>query len=143
TFSKAYGLGGMRVGFGIAQNEIISTLHKLIPPFNITTLSLSSAIESLKDKEFVNMGIEKNFKEMLRYVEFAKNAGIEYIDSYTNFITLLLEKHSSKEVSQKLLEQGIIIRDLSSYGINAVRITIGKEEQNTVVLNKLKEVLDN
>lgn len=143
TFSKAYGLGGMRVGFGIAQKEIISTLHKLRPPFNITTLSLASAIESLKDKEFVDMSIKNNFKEMRRYVEFAKKTGINYIDSYTNFITLLLEKHSSKEVSQKLLEQGIIIRDLSSYGINAVRITIGKEEQNTVVLSKIKEVLDN
>jgi len=143
TFSKAYGLGGMRVGFGIADKEITSTLHKLRPPFNITTLSLAAAIESLKDKEFVNSSIEKNFSQMQKYEEFAQKMGIEYIKSYTNFITLLLKEHSGKEIAQKLLEQGIIIRDLSSYGLNAIRITIGKEEQNIAVLKKIEEVLGN
>lgn len=141
TFSKAYGLGGMRVGYGIGTPEIVTTLHKLRPPFNITTLTLAAAIAALKDEAFVSTCIEKNFEEMERYVAFAKRIGLEYIDSCTNFITFVLDKHNSKTVAQTLLEQGVIIRDISSYGINAVRITIGKKEQNTVVLRKLEEIL--
>lgn len=143
TFSKAYGLGGMRVGYGIANGEIITTLHKLRPPFNITTLTLAAAIEALKDQSFVAECMEKNFEEMERYVAFAQRLGIEYIESFTNFITFVLDGHNSKAVAQTLLEQGIIIRDISSYGINAVRITIGKKEQNSVVLEKLEEILGN
>lgn len=141
TFSKAYGLGGMRVGYGIGMPEIVTTLHKLRPPFNITTLTLAAAIEALRDEAFVTECIARNFEEMERYEAFAKRAGLEYIDSCTNFITLLLKEHDSKAVAQTLLEQGVIIRDIASYGINAVRITIGKKEQNTIVLRKLEEIL--
>ena len=68
---------------------------------------------------------------MKRYEEFAKKLGIEYIPSYTNFITFLLKSDkSSSEISNSLLKKGIIIRDLKSYGLNAIRITIGKEDEN-------------
>ncbi|TLP39607.1 histidinol-phosphate transaminase [Arcobacter arenosus] len=143
TFSKAYALGGMRTGYGIGQVDIIKTMYKLRPPFNISTLSLAAAIEALKDEEFVNECIKLNFDEMKRYEEYALNKGFSYIDSYTNFITLKFEdKYISKEVAQNLLERGIIIRDLTSYGVNAIRITIGSEEQNTKVFKVLDEVLD-
>jgi len=131
TFSKAYGLGGMRVGYGIAKSEIIQNLMKLRPPFNITTLSLKAATEALKDNEFVKNSIKNNFIQMKRYEEFAKKLGIEYIPSYTNFITFLLKSDkNSSEISNSLLKKGIIIRDLKSYGLNAIRITIGKEDEN-------------
>jgi len=89
TFSKAYGLGGMRVGYGIANEYIIKNLHKLRPPFKITTLSLAAAIEALKEEEFVKNGIIKNFEEMEKYKLFAKENALKYIDSFTNFIVLL------------------------------------------------------
>ena len=144
TFSKAYALGGMRVGYGIAQPEIIHTLYKLRAPFNITTLTLAAAIEALKDEEFVNSCIAKNFEEMTRYEEYATNKGFEYIPSYTNFITIKFgDKFVSKEVAQKLLERGVIVRDLTGYGQNAIRITIGRTEQNTKVFEQLDEVLEN
>ena len=131
TFSKAYGLGGMRVGYGIARDEIIRNLMKLRPPFNITTLSLRAAVEALKDSEFVENSIKNSFIQMKRYEEFAKSLDIEYIPSYTNFITFLLKSDkNSSEISNSLLKKGIIIRDLKSYGLNAVRITIGKEDEN-------------
>ena len=88
----------MRVGYGIAQPEIIKTLYKLRAPFNITTLTLA-AIEALKDEEFVNTCIAKNFEEMTRYEEYAISKGFEYIPSYTNFITI---KFGDKFVSKKL-----------------------------------------
>jgi len=144
TFSKAYALGGMRVGYGIAQPDVVKTLYKLRAPFNITTLTLAAAIEALKDEEFVNECIAKNFEEMTRYEEYAINKGFEYIPSYTNFITIKFgDKFVSKEVAQKLLERGVIVRDLTGYGQNAIRITIGRTEQNTKVFEQLDEVLEN
>jgi histidinol-phosphate aminotransferase len=143
TFSKAYALGGMRVGYGIAQPDIIQTLYKLRAPFNITTLTLAAAIEALKDEEFVNDCIAKNFEEMQRYEEYAKAKGFEYIDSYTNFITLKFgDKYISKQVAQELLQKGVIVRDLTGYGVNAIRITIGTQEQNSKVFAQLDEVLE-
>ena len=143
TFSKAYALGGMRVGYGIGEANIIETLYKLRAPFNITTLTLAAAIEALKDEEFVNDCIAKNFEEMKRYEEYATSKGFEYIPSYTNFITLKFgDKFVSKEVAQKLLEVGVIVRDLTGYGQNAIRITIGRNEQNTKVFEQLDEVLE-
>jgi histidinol-phosphate aminotransferase len=143
TFSKAYSLGGMRTGYGIAQKNIIQNLHKLRPPFNITNLSLAAAIEALKDEEFVEDSIRKNFIEMKRYEEYAKKKGFSYIDSYTNFITLKFDErnYKSKELALELLKKGIIIRDLSPYKVNAIRVTIGTNEQNTRVLKVLDEVL--
>lgn len=131
TFSKAYGLGGMRVGYGIAQAPIIEALYKVRPPFNITTLSLEAASVALEDEGFVQECIADNFKEMARYEAFARSKGITVIDSYTNFVTLSLpeEKNSSK-IAQELLKKGMIVRDLSSYGLNAIRVTIGTSVQN-------------
>lgn len=139
TFSKAYGLGGMRVGYGIANEFIIKNLHKLRPPFNITTLSLKAAIEALKDKEFVREGIEKNFEEMKKYEKFAKENNLKYIESYTNFIVLYVK--NSTDIAQNLLKKGIIVRDMASYGFDALRITIGKKEENEKVLTTLKGLI--
>ncbi len=139
TFSKAYGLGGMRVGYGIANRELIGQLYKMRPPFNITTLSLAAAIEAIKDEEFVKESIELHTQEIKRYEEFAKKHDFKYIDSYTNFITYLFDKTlNSTEISDKLLKEGVIIRNLASYKMNAVRITIGTQKQN----NRLFEVLE-
>ena len=141
TFSKAYALGGMRVGYGIAQPEIINNLFKLRPPFNITTPTLASAIEALKDEEFVNDCIVKNFEQMKRYEEYANSKNFKYIPSYTNFITIYIDGYNSKQIAQKLLEKGVIVRDMTGYGFNALRITIGTQEQNTRVFEILNSVL--
>jgi len=142
TFSKAYALGGMRTGYGIAKKDVIQSLLKLRPPFNITNLSLAAAIEALKDEAFVTESIKKNFIEMKRYEEYASAKGFSYISSYTNFITIKLEdKFISAEVAQALLERGVIVRDLTGYGVNAIRITIGSCGQNTKVFKVLDDVL--
>lgn len=143
TFSKAYALGGMRVGYGIGQVDIINTFYKIRPPFNITNLTLAAAIEALKDEEFVSDCIAKNFEEMKSYEEYAKSKGFDYIPSYTNFITLKMgDRYLSKEVAQELLQRGVIVRDLTSYGVNAIRITIGTKTQNERLFKVLDEVLE-
>jgi histidinol-phosphate aminotransferase len=131
TFSKAYGLGGMRVGYGIAQAGIIEALYKVRPPFNVTTLSLEAASVALEDEAFVQECIRDNFEQMKRYEVFAASKKITIIDSYTNFVTLSLpETKNSSKIAQELLKKGMIIRDLSSYGLNAIRVTIGTSVQN-------------
>ncbi|ALV23892.1 histidinol-phosphate aminotransferase [Campylobacter iguaniorum] len=140
TFSKAYGLGGMRVGYGVGSSELITALHKLRAPFNITTLSLAAAIAAIKDKDFIKKTLKNNLKEMKVYEKFATKNGIKFIPSYTNFITFIFdETKNATQISDNLLKKGIILRNLKSYGLNAIRITIGKPEQNKRVLGELKK----
>lgn len=142
TFSKAYGLGGMRVGYGIAQESVIKNILKLRAPFNITTLSLAAAIVALREWGHVEMSLKENFSEMTRYEEFARANGLEFIPSFTNFITILLPSRAdSSEFSQWLLERGVIIRNLRSYKMNAIRITIGTKAQNSRCLELMQEFL--
>lgn len=142
TFSKAYGLGGMRVGYGVADAKIIKELYKLRPPFNITTLSLEAATVALSDEEFVKKSITLNLEQMKRYEEFAKEQKIDIINSYTNFVTLCLNPNqNSSKISNLLLQKGMIVRDLSSYNMNAIRVTVGTEEQNSHFFGLVKQFL--
>jgi len=142
TFSKAYGLGGMRVGYGVADHNIIKELYKLRPPFNITTLSLEAASVALSDEEFVKKSVTLNLEQMKRYEQFAKEQKIDIINSYTNFITFCLNSNQdSTKISNSLLKKGMIVRDLSSYNMNAIRVTIGTEEQNSRFFELVKQFL--
>ncbi len=142
TFSKAYGLGGLRVGYGIAQKGLIRELYKMRPPFNISTLSLLGAIEACRDETFVEESIALHQEQIKRYEKFADENGIEYIESYTNFITYLFDNRlDSTKISDALLKRGVIIRNLASYGLNAIRITIGTQKQNDIFFKHFKEVM--
>jgi len=143
TFSKAYGLGGMRVGYGIGQSPLIKELYKMRPPFNISTLSLASAIEACKDEDFVKESIDLHTEQIKRYEAFARENNFNYIESYTNFITYLFDDTlDSSRIAQALLEKGVIIRNLASYGMNALRITVGTEKQNDTFFKHFKALLD-
>ena len=142
TFSKAYGLGGMRVGYGISRANIIKELYKLRPPFNITTLSLEAASVAIEDEDFVKESIALNFQEMKRYEEFAKEQKIDIIESYTNFVTLCFDKsNNSSQLANQLLQKGMIVRDLSGYGMNALRVTVGTNAQNDRFFELMGELL--
>lgn len=131
TFSKAFGLGGMRVGYGIAPEPIMQAMYKMRSPFNVTALSLIAANAALEDEVHVRESIEDCFREVKRYEQFAKDEGCGFVESYTNFITLLLsDSIDSKVLSQWMLEQGVIVRNMSMYGLNAIRVTIGKDAEN-------------
>jgi len=141
TFSKAHGLGGMRVGYGIGQAELIRELYKMRPPFNITTLSLLVAIEACKDNSFVKESVALHQEQIKRYEAFADAQGFKYIESYTNFITYLFDEGmDSTKIADALLKRGVIIRNLASYGMNAIRITIGTAKQNDVFFKHFLEV---
>ncbi len=141
TFSKAYGLGGMRCGYGIADSDMIKSLMKLRAPFNITTLSLKAGIVALDDEKFVQDCIKENFEQMKIYEKFAKDLGFDFIDSFTNFITLEFnDDKNSSEISEKLLKKGIIVRNLGAYGMNAIRVTIGTPEQNVRFMEEFRKI---
>ncbi len=142
TFSKVYGLGGMRVGYGIANSNIIEMLGRLRAPFNITNISLKAAIASMKDKEFIQKSLENNFSEMPKYRDFANKYSINMLSSYANFVTFMFDESLiSKDISESLLRKGVIVRDLSSYNLNGIRITIGTPAQNERVFQELSLIL--
>jgi len=142
TFSKAYGLGGMRVGYGIGNRDIVQALSKMRPPFNIATLSLAAAVAAAGDETFVRDSIALHQEQIGRYEAFAREHGITYIDSYTNFITYLFpDTLDSSQIAEAMLRKGVIIRDLASYGLNAIRITVGTPQQNDRLFAVLKELL--
>ncbi len=142
TFSKAYGMGGLRVGYGLSSKEIINTLHKLRPPFNITSLSLACACTALEDEAFIQQTLVKNFEEMEKYEEFLSKNRINFTPSYANFMTInFSSKYKASEIAKEFLKKGIILRDLRSYGLNSLRITIGDKEQNIKVRENLAKFL--
>lgn len=142
TFSKSYALGGLRIGYGIADEKIMQNLYKIRPPFNVSSISLKAAKAALEDEEFVEKTMKNNFEQMKIYEEFAKKKGIEYIDSYTNFITYLFDDSlDSNEISEILLKKGIIIRNLASYGVNGIRVTIGTPSQNKRFLEEFDKIV--
>ncbi len=141
TFSKLYGLGGLRVGYGMADEELINALYKLRAPFNVNILALKAATAALDDEEFVKNSLENNFSQMQEFEKFARENQLDFIPSYTNFITYFFEEKNSSDLSEKLLKKGIIVRDLRSYGLNAIRISIGKPYENTRFFEEFESIL--
>ncbi|SNZ03450.1 histidinol-phosphate aminotransferase [Persephonella hydrogeniphila] len=127
TFSKAYGLAGLRIGYGIAKKEIIQILEKVRQPFNTNYLAQIAAVEALKDQDFVNFSVEENEKgKELFYEEFEKRK-IFYLPTYGNFIMFQVE--SSQQIYEELLKKGVIVRPAFGFD-NFLRVSIGREEEN-------------
>ncbi|RUL55479.1 MULTISPECIES: histidinol-phosphate transaminase [Lysinibacillus] len=141
TFSKAYGLASFRVGYAIAQEDVIAKLDPVRAPFNNTVLSSKVAIVALTDQEFIKECCEKNELGKNQFVEFCNKHGLKYYPSQTNFI-LFEVKADSDVVFQEMMKRGFIIRSGNALGTPGfIRVTIGTEEQNEKFLSLLEEVL--
>jgi len=141
TFSKIYGLAGLRIGYGIARPEIINILHRVRLPFNVNSIAQKAAIAALDDTEHIERSrkLVEEGKKFL-YKEFEK-MGIYYIPSEANFVTIKLEM-DAKEINSKLMKKGIIARPLNPYGLkNYLRVTIGSLEGNAKFIDALKEII--
>ena len=145
TFSKVYGLAGLRVGWGYASKEIINTLNLIKPPFNVNRPALFAASAAVRDVSWLKKEVNhirkwnkilfKKFKEM----KIATN------ESKTNFLLLNFDRVniSSKKVFQKLANAGILVRAMNVYGIkNSLRITIGKSKENKKLITILRKILN-
>jgi len=139
TFSKIYGLSGMRIGWAAASKEIIEYLNQVREPFNVNSLAQVAAIAALKDKthiaqsrKIVNEGKKFFTKEL-------KELNLFFVPSSTNFILVEVGKNS-KMIYEKLLRNGIIVREMSAWGLNGfIRITIGNMKENKLFINELKK----
>ena len=141
TFSKAYGLASLRVGYGMANEEMVTYFNRIIGPFDVNLYAQQAAVASLKDEEFLTRVYETNKegKEYL-YAQF-EEMELPYIKTNANFV-MVDTKTSSEEVFDKLLRQGIIIRPGHLLGMPGwLRVTIGTMEQNKKFIECLKKAL--
>ncbi len=139
TFSKAYGLASFRIGYGVANANIISNLEKIRNPFNVSSISQIAAIAALEDTDFLKKTQKMNL-EVKKYLcdEFDK-LNLFYIPTYTNFIMVDLKK-DSRMIFQNLMKEGFIIRPGSAFNMDSfIRISFGTMEEMREFMNVLKK----
>jgi len=141
TFSKMYGLAGLRVGYGIASREIVDILNRLREPFNVNSMAQAAAVAVLGDEAYYRK-IARDVEEQRQYLyQSFENLGVGYEESFTNFILIHVGGDSS-QVAGNLLKQGVIIRDMAAWGLKGyIRVSIGSASENKRFIKTLKEIL--
>ena len=146
TFSKAYGLAGLRVGYALSSAPVAELLNRIRQPFNVSRVGLAAAEAALGDQDFIANSRESN-KEQMRWLEKQFDAlGLGFVKSHANFIMVEIEVEmedvSAITVNKALLEQGVIVRPLIAYGLkNWLRITVGVAEDNLRLIDTLRSIL--
>lgn len=142
TFSKVYGIAGLRVGYAISSAEIADLLNRVRQPFNVNTPALVAATTALDDQEHVVKCSETNFKGIKFWRAACQYRGLDYIPTVTNFITVDFEQ-DAMPIYQALLRESVIVRPIANYGLpNHLRITISTAEENQICLDALDKVLE-
>lgn len=142
TFSKVYGLAGLRIGYGLGDAELIDYLNRGRLPFNSNSLAQAAALAALDDPEHVRRSVALNRREMERLVPRLRARGLAVTESQANFV-LVDFRRDGMAVFEQLLRQGVIIRPVGNYGLPAHgRITLGTAEQNDRLVAALDRVLD-
>jgi len=146
TFSKAYGLAGLRVGYALSSVAVADLLNRIRQPFNVSRIGLAAAAAALKDQSFIENTRATN-DEQMRWLEKQFDAlGLGFIKSHANFIMVEVEVEmediTATVIYQALLEQGVIVRPLTAYGLpNWLRITVGLAEDNLRLIDTLRSIL--
>lgn len=139
TFSKAYGLAGLRIGYGVAHPDVIKVLEPSREPFNTSTVAQAAAIIALDDQAFIQDSVEKNKRNKQKLMEFFDEYGISYYDSQANFMLVHLPI-SGDAMFEHLLTKGFIVRSGEALGLpNTIRLTIGKEEDMERIQEEMKD----
>jgi len=142
TFSKVYGLAGLRIGYGVTKGKFVQAMDKVREPFNINSLAQTAALAALNDKGYLKKTVDYIKREKKFMYEGLDKLGVRYVESATNFILIDLGNLLAKRVFNKLLHKGVIVREMSPWGIdNFIRVTVGKREENRFFLKALKNVL--
>lgn len=141
TFSKVYGLAGMRIGYAIGHLELLAAMNKLKTPFNTSGVAQAAALAALDDKEHVNRCIETNAAERRRLCEGLEKLGLRPVRSETNFVFIPVGPEA-KAISDDMLHMGVIVRPLGWMGFpEAIRISIGAADENDKCLLALGQAL--
>jgi histidinol-phosphate aminotransferase len=145
TMSKAYGLAGLRVGFGIAQPGLTDILNRIRQPFNVNAMAQAAAVAALNDTKFLQKSAQLNADGYRQLIHAFEAMGLTYVPSYGNFVLLKVgeDDGAGARVNLALLRQGVIVRPVGNYGLPQwLRISIGLPEENAAFIEALKEALD-
>jgi histidinol-phosphate aminotransferase len=140
TFSKIYGLGGLRLGYAYGDPTLIALLHRVRQPFNVNSVGQAAALAALEDRAFVSMCREQNELGRERLCKGLRALGFEPFGGRANFV--LCRVVDGRRVFEQLQARGVIVRPLAPYGLpDYVRITIGSAEENERLLTTMKEII--
>jgi histidinol-phosphate aminotransferase len=140
TFSKAFGLAGLRVGYGLAQPSLTDLLNRVRQPFNVNSMAQAAAVAALADDDFVARSYALNLRGMQQFTEAFIGLGLEYVPSVGNFV--LVRVGAAGRVYEELLKRGVIVRPVSNYGLPEwLRVTVGLPEENAAFLKALPQAL--
>ena len=144
TFSKIYGLAGLRLGWGYSSEEIINAMYQIKPPFNVNRGALAAGIEAIKDNEWTKKAIEHNTLWSKKIFSVLKENNIKTNEPTANFFLMNFDKSkiNSDEVFDKLVNKRLILRKMRQYKIsNALRLTVGSKEENEHFIQSLGNIL--
>jgi histidinol-phosphate aminotransferase len=144
TFSKAYGLAGLRVGFAIAQPAVTDLMNRIRQPFNVNSMAQAAAIAALNDKAFLEKGARNNAEGYKQLTAAFDELGLEYVPSHGNFVLVRVgnDDGAGARVNLALLKQGVIVRPVAAYGLPQwLRISIGLPDENAKFVATLKKTL--
>ena len=146
TFSKAYGLAGLRVGYSLSHPDMANLMNRIRPPFNVNSLALAAACAGLEDVEHVRKGVALNTEQMAVVTTAAQQMGLGFIPSVGNFVCIDVADPSvgrdGAAVYDALLHEGVIVRPVANYGMpRHLRVTLGLPEENARFLAALAKVL--
>jgi len=144
TFSKIYGLAGLRLGWGYSSKEIIDSMYQIKPPFNVNRAALAAGIEAIKDNEWTKRAIEHNTLWSKKIFSVLKECNILTNEPSANFFLINFDqtKINSDEVFKKLARDKLILREMTQYKIsNSLRLTIGNKEANELFIKSIKGIL--
>ncbi len=140
TFSKVYGLAGLRVGYALASAEVADLMHRVRQPFNVNNLALAAALAALDDHVFLAESFDLNRRGIEQILAGLKRLGLAHIPAHGNFVTF--RAGDAARVNQRLLQQGVIVRPLANYGMpEHLRVTVGLESENLRFLDALEKSL--
>jgi len=138
TFSKAYGLAGLRVGYAIAAPAVVDMINRVRQPFNVNSLAQAAAVAALQDTDFVRQTRELNLRGMAQMTEGLTRLGLDYIPSYGNFVSFKIT--GAAAIFRRLLELGVIVRPVANYEMaDYLRVSIGTETENAKFLSALAQ----
>ena len=140
TFSKAYGLAGLRVGYAFAHAQVADMINRVRQPFNVNSVAQAAAVAALQDTDFVRQTFELNLRGMKQITAGLSKLGLEYIPSYGNFLSFKIGE--GLKMYRRLLELGVIVRPVASYDMaEYLRVSIGSETENDKFLSALQQAL--
>ena len=140
TFSKAYGLASLRVGYSLAHEQVTDMMNRVRQPFNVNSVAQAAAVAALQDQDFVQLTFELNQRGMTQLTQGLSNLGLSYITSYGNFVSFHVV--NAARIYRRLLEEGVIVRPVGNYAMpDYLRVSIGLKTENEKFLNALKQIL--